>query len=82
MEYFQPNGEGWKEAPSMLTARSYGAVVAVGGRLVACGGWDGVSSRRLDTVEELVPGKEGAGKGWVQKVPMTTPRYGLAAVVV
>lgn len=72
-----PIGE-WQAAPKMLTPRSYGAVVAAAGRLVTLGGWDGVSSRRLDSVESHMPGTD----TWVAQPAMTCPRYGLSAVVV
>ncbi len=54
------------------------AVVTVGGRLVALGGWDGIKARRLDSVEAFSPQ---TGQ-WSFLPGMSSPRYGLAAVVV
>jgi hypothetical protein len=64
--------------PNPESGRSYGSLVAVAGKLVALGGWDGVSARRLDSVEEFHPAKG----SWEPRKPMTSPRYGLAAVTV
>lgn len=70
----------WRKEPDMRTARSYSSATRTtlesgqDGGIVVMGGWDGLSSDRLDTVEFL--DVRGAARSWTQLTPMRSARYG------
>lgn len=56
MERYDPNTNSWTEMRPMLTRRCRLGVAALGGKLYACGGYDGMSF--LQTVEVYDPVKD------------------------
>ena len=68
-----PDDDGWREEPSLGTARGALGLAAVGDRLVAFGGTSG--GQVLATAEVLIAG----GDAWRQLPPMAQPREHTAA---
>ena len=78
VECFDPATRVWSNIAGLSTARSYLAVAVLGDKLYAIGGYDSVG-QHLSSVECLdlsVPNSQ-----WTTVAPMTSPRFGMGAVV-
>jgi hypothetical protein len=76
-EVLTPETSSWDKLPPMAQPRQGAAAVVAASRLYVLGGWDGVSSQRLATVEVL----KADCTEWSSAPSLGCARFGLCAAL-